>query len=118
LYDFFVIETKFVAFSLFSYLAQWTLCLGGLCFRAIEDWPFEQTYFFTAMTLLTVGYGNIVPKTTGGRVFLFFYFAVGIGILSLFLLAIQDLVIEKAEEDVHRLVGVKGIYIWHSCSCD
>ncbi|KAJ3200400.1 Potassium channel sub K member 9, partial [Dinochytrium kinnereticum] len=55
------------------------------------------------ITLLTIGYGNISPKTTGGRIFLFVYFVAGAINIGYFLSSIQDYAVEKADQEVKRM---------------
>ncbi|XP_017121473.1 TWiK family of potassium channels protein 7 [Drosophila elegans] len=58
---------------------------GGLLIVADKDfpepyerWSILQAVFFSSTVLTTIGYGNIVPVTTGGRVFCICFALVGI----------------------------------------
>ncbi|XP_067641641.1 TWiK family of potassium channels protein 7 isoform X1 [Eurosta solidaginis] len=58
---------------------------GGLLIQADKDfpvpyerWSILQAVFFSSTVLTTIGYGNIVPVTTGGRVFCICFALVGI----------------------------------------
>jgi len=44
----------------------------------IFQWSYIQSVFFTSTILTTIGYGNIAPVTTAGRVFCILYAIVGI----------------------------------------
>lgn len=72
--------------ALLSLLAMVVLS-GTVFFRHVEGWSWVDSYFFTVVTLSTVGYGQLVPATVIGKigttVFIFF----GLGI---FALAIQQ----------------------------
>ncbi len=47
---------------------------------------YADSLWFTMTTILTVGYGDIYPSTTGGRVFtVFFLYIVGIGLFAAFI---------------------------------
>jgi potassium channel subfamily K len=56
---------------------------GAAMYSSIEGWSFMDGLYFTDYTLLTIGIGNIVPKTHLGRSLLFPYATVGIIALGL-----------------------------------
>ncbi len=37
-------------------------------FRVVEGWSWLDSYFFTVVTLSTVGYGSLVPETALGKI--------------------------------------------------
>ncbi|XP_053677902.1 TWiK family of potassium channels protein 7 [Anopheles nili] len=45
---------------------------------AVEKWSVLQAVFFASTVITTIGYGNIVPVTLGGRVFCMFFALIGI----------------------------------------
>ncbi|XP_037044910.1 TWiK family of potassium channels protein 7 isoform X2 [Bradysia coprophila] len=58
---------------------------GGLKLSLAENftvkfkkWSFAQAIFFSSTVLTTIGYGNIVPVTPGGRTFCMFFALIGI----------------------------------------
>jgi len=59
-----------------------TLVAGGTGFyRWVEDLSWVDSFYFTVITLATVGYGDIAPQTTAGKLFTVFYVVVGIGLI-------------------------------------
>lgn len=60
---------------------------GTAFFRRVEGWSWIDSYFFTVVTLSTVGYGTPVPETTLGKIGTTVFIFVGLGI---FALAIQQ----------------------------
>ncbi|MBS0451485.1 MAG: two pore domain potassium channel family protein [Proteobacteria bacterium] len=44
------------------------MALLGLAVAGLEGWPLSDGLYFSFVTGLTVGYGDLVPKTGGGRV--------------------------------------------------
>ena len=52
----------------------------GLLVGFLEGWPVGDAIYFTFVTGLTIGYGDVVPRQALGRAL-----AVGIGICGLFL---------------------------------
>lgn len=45
------------------------LFAGVVVFMVLEDWSFGDTLYFCITSLMTVGYGDVVPKTQSGRLF-------------------------------------------------
>lgn len=59
---------------------------GGMIFyRFVEDMSWVDAYYFCVITLTTVGYGDITPKTDLGKIFTTFYLLIGIGIITSFI---------------------------------
>ena len=44
------------------------LGLGTLAFHTVENWSLFDSFYMTLMTLTTVGYGEVHPLSTAGRV--------------------------------------------------
>lgn len=58
---------------------------GTIVYHLIEKWSFVDAFYFCIVTLATVGYGDLVPKTTVGKLFTTAYIVVGIAILGAFI---------------------------------
>jgi hypothetical protein len=56
-----------ILFPLFVYVGI------GSCVGAIEGWDFTDSVYFSAITITTVGYGDLHPKTEAGQIFCIFY---------------------------------------------
>ncbi|XP_065059650.1 two pore potassium channel protein sup-9-like [Rhopilema esculentum] len=54
------------------------------------NWSFSSAVFFAGSTLLTVGYGNITPKTTAGQAFCLVFAIIGIPIACLALKSLGE----------------------------
>lgn len=52
--------------------------LGLIVLPLIEDWTVLESLYFSVIIVSTVGYGDITPVTTGGRVFVAFYSLMGV----------------------------------------
>lgn len=56
-----VIALILIPFLLFAF--------GTVGYMIIEGWPAIDSFYMTAITLTTVGFGEVRPLTTGGRIF-------------------------------------------------
>ena len=76
-----------------------SLLLGGTVFyMLVEGWTAVDSLYFCAMTLATVGFGDIVPATGIGKLFTVFYVLTGIGILVSFFTALSGKVLALQAE--------------------
>jgi potassium channel subfamily K len=89
---------------------------GAAMYSSIEGWSFMDGLYFTDYTLLTIGIGNIVPKTHLGRSLLFLYATIGIIALGLVISSIASFTrdipkvklrfkLEEARIDMHDRGG-------------
>ncbi|KAI8898637.1 hypothetical protein BC833DRAFT_620132 [Globomyces pollinis-pini] len=83
-------KKHYIAHSLFTLY----IIAGALIFMWIENWQFERSAEYCLMTLLTIGYGNIVPQSVFGRTFMMFYTLFGL-----------------AGNDIYVLIIVAGLFI-------
>ncbi|KAF4187879.1 hypothetical protein CNMCM7927_003086 [Aspergillus lentulus] len=105
---------RVTAFSVF-------LLAGGAVYATIEGWTFMDAFYWADYTLLTIGIGNIAPKTHLGRSLLFPYASAGIlntGLvitsITSFTENIRALSIRFKIEEVHS--GMQGRRSVHECS--
>ena len=61
-------------------IASVVIAAGTVFYRFVEDLLWIDSLYFSVITLTTVGYGDISPTTTPGKVFTMFYVIAGIGI--------------------------------------
>ena len=87
------------------------LIVGTAFYMLVEEWSLVDSVYFCAMSLATVGYGDLVPHTDLGKIFTTVYVLAGIGILVSFFttltaktLAIQGEV-RRARERAHQPPG-------------
>jgi voltage-gated potassium channel len=75
-----------------------TLAAGTLFYWRIVDWSLLDAFYFSCITLTTVGYGDLAPETAAGKLFTVFYLYTGIGLIVAFLNAIARSAVEQREE--------------------
>jgi len=63
-------------------LAAMIVASGTVFFRFVEGWSWIDAYFFTVVTISTVGYGNLVPMTAVGKIGTTILIALGIGVVA------------------------------------
>lgn len=56
-----------------------------------SDWDFHGSIFFAMTVVTTIGYGNVVPSTVGGKLFCCFFAIIGIPFTMVMLLGIGNL---------------------------
>jgi voltage-gated potassium channel Kch len=60
------------------------LLIGTLFYALVEGWTYTDAFYFSVITLSTVGYGDLSPVTTVGKLFTAVYILVGISIIVVF----------------------------------
>jgi voltage-gated potassium channel len=68
--------------------------VGTLGYMVIERWTFIDALFMTVTTLTTVGYGEVHPLDTGGRIYTMILLLFGVGFLFYILVAAAELLVE------------------------
>ena len=72
----------------YKYLLILTLAIigtGTIFYHLVEKFSWLNSYYFSVVTLATVGYGDFVPKTPAGKIFTTFYIFIGVGIFTTFI---------------------------------
>jgi voltage-gated potassium channel len=62
--------------------AVWLLFAGTIIFMIIEDLSLLDSFYFSFITLATIGYGDIAPQTDLGKIVTVIYAIAGLGILA------------------------------------
>ena len=64
------------------------LVFGTFAYNIIEGWTYVDSLYFTAMTVTTVGYGDLVPSTDASKLFTVFFSLTGISIVLVIMVTI------------------------------
>lgn len=86
-----------IIIGLFCYLA-----LGALVNALLLDLTFINGLYFTVVTLETIGFGDIVPKGRGSRVFICFYATLGVINLAFVVGYVRETVLEGLDFGYRR----------------
>lgn len=70
------------------------ILLGTVFYHEFEKWSWVDAFYFTVVTLATVGYGDLSPTTPFTKLFTTLYILIGLGLLSSFILKLAEIRIE------------------------
>ncbi len=76
---------------------------GSTIYSTFESKPISESIWWAIVTITTVGYGDIFPITTGGKIIAVILMTSGIGILGAITAALAGFLMEK------RLMELKGM---------
>jgi voltage-gated potassium channel Kch len=62
---------------------------GTFVYHYLEGWDYIDSFYFSVVTLTTIGYGDFSPQTTEGKLFTVLYIIIGIGMILSFINTIQ-----------------------------
>ncbi|KAH9941150.1 uncharacterized protein BXZ73DRAFT_41985 [Epithele typhae] len=80
------------------------LALGSLINFALLDLSFIDGLYFAVVSIETIGFGDITPKSTGARVWTCFYIAVGIINIGVAIAMCRETVLEGLEIGYRRRI--------------
>ena len=66
-------------------LAAGALLTGTVVYRLLEDWGWVDSFYFSVITLTTVGYGDLSPTTPASKLFTVVYVIGGISLIGAYL---------------------------------
>lgn len=62
-------------------VASLLLVIGTIFFHYYEAWSYIDAFYFSTMTLTTIGYGDLAPTTGVTKIFTSIYSIFGIGVI-------------------------------------
>lgn len=81
------------------------LVISTIFFHYVEGWGWVDSYFFTVITISTVGYGNLIPVTVAGKLATTFLIFSGLGVFALAIREFAQFHMQKREEHTEWLVA-------------
>ncbi|APZ54394.1 potassium channel family protein [Salipiger abyssi] len=84
------------------------IAIGTVYFHLIEGWSWLDSYFFTVVTLSTVGYGNHIPVTVAGKIGTTVFILLGLGIFAVAVQQFGLFAMRKREEHTEWLIAKLG----------
>lgn len=81
---------------------------GTIFFHAVEGWSWLDSYFFTVVTLSTVGYGSLVPATALGKIGTTVFIFLGLGVFAVAVQQFGTFAMKKREEHTEWLITGRG----------
>jgi len=73
-------------------MALGVLTIGVVFYVNVEHWSLVDAVYFSVVTLGTVGYGDITPKTDLGKIFTTFYIIFGLAVIGGFFATLGRLI--------------------------
>ncbi|RPD57007.1 hypothetical protein L226DRAFT_491051 [Lentinus tigrinus ALCF2SS1-7] len=78
------------------------VALGALINSFLIDLSFVDGLYFTVVSIETIGFGDIVPHSTGARVFICFYISIGVVNLGVAIAMCRETILEGLEIGYRR----------------
>jgi len=70
------------------------ISMGTIGYHLMEGWSFLDALYMTVITLATVGYGEIHPLSTGGRIFTIFLIFSSVGTMGYAIASLTKFIVE------------------------
>ena len=78
------------------------LLVGTLGFMLLEHLSFLNAFYFTIVTISTVGYGDISPTSAASKGFSIFVIIIGIGTFLTIVTTVTQMLIQRGQTRIHR----------------
>ncbi len=79
------------------------LIIGTVVYHYLEGWTWLDSFYFSFITLTTIGFGDFAPETNAGKIFTIFYIVLGVGVILAFVNTLyhhySELVKKKAKQE-------------------
>lgn len=69
--------------------------IGTVFYKLIEGWSWVDSFYFTMVTLTTVGYGDLAPSSDIAKLFTVFLIVAGVGFILAFLNFLASMTVKR-----------------------
>jgi voltage-gated potassium channel Kch len=83
-------------------LALTLVFVGTIFYTLVEGWSPLDALYFSVVTMATVGYGDLSPKTDLGKAFTIVFILVGVGILVTFASRVVNAMVDQRAEHLRE----------------
>jgi voltage-gated potassium channel len=86
--------------------------VGTVAYHDMEHWSYVDSFYFTGVTMMTIGYGDLHPTTPMSKIFTVFFAMGGVGIALLAASLIAGSYVERREKAIEEAMSrrlLKGI---------
>ena len=81
------------------------LMIGTVFFHSVENWSYVDSFYFSTMTLTTIGYGDFVPTSSFSKISVSIYSLLGIGIMLFTLTSIIGEYMFTQEKHLEHMIA-------------
>ena len=86
-------------FNYAIYFVITVIFLGAISIYMVEDMTFSNALWWSFVTATTVGYGDVIPQTLGGRIIAVFLMIIGIGFVGLLTATIATFFLTNSKKE-------------------
>jgi len=80
------------------------IIIGTMFYSIFEGWNYLDSFYFTVMTLTTIGYGDFYPTSDISKMFTVFYVLAGVYLLFYMLTSFTKYYVEKKSPNIKRSI--------------
>lgn len=89
-------------YKILSASALFLIAAGTIGYHFLEDWSWVDAFYFSAVAVTTVGFGDLTPSTDAAKLFTVGYIFAGIGIITAYVSARTK---KRGARRAHRSAG-------------
>jgi voltage-gated potassium channel Kch len=101
------VAMKDYKFRALLFLVSIAVVIGTVFYKYTEGWTWLNSMYFTIITITTVGYGDMTPTTTLGKLFTMFYLLISVGLLVGIVSLLSNHIIKQETRKTHERIDKK-----------